>query len=165
MHFSGVVIDIFRNWTTVSSTDSLVRHAAFVSHRMGSRQGPRANARGTFYSLILYYMFLASCPGCYIDVRDVVAKRPNTGAAAVSAYLAHEKSAVMCELGRLIEHGDEDREPQGTGKRTIRGCLSKGAREVVSEFLKRGAGCDKDVLVPVAKNFRTMILVVGFKWH
>jgi len=165
VHFSGVVPDIFRNWKTVSSTDSLVRHAAFVSHRMGSRHDPRANARGRLYSLILYCIFLASCPGFYIDMRDVVAKRPNTGAAAGSAYLAYEKSAVMCELGRLIEDGDEDGEPQGTGKRTIRGCIRKGACEVVSEFFKGGAGCDEDVLLPVAKNFRTMILGVGLKWH
>jgi len=165
VHVSGVVPEIFRNWTTVSSTDLSVRHAALVSHIKGNRHDPRANARRKLYFLILYYTVLASRPGVYIEMRDVGAKHPETGAAAGSSYFAYEKSAVVCESGRLMQDGDNDGEPQRTSNRTIRGCLIKDARDVVGEFFKGGAGCDEDVLVPVAENFRTMILDVGLEWH
>ena len=48
-----------------------------------------------------------------------------------SSYFAYEKSAVVCELGRLMQDGDNDGEPQRTSTRTIRGCLIKDARDVV----------------------------------
>lgn len=72
---------------------------------------------------------------------------------------------MVCELGRLMQEGDHDREPQRTSNRTIRGCLIKDARDVVGESFKGGAGCDEDGLVTVSENFRTMIIDVDFEWH
>jgi len=131
VHVSGVVPEICRNWTTVSSTDPSVRHAAFVSHIKGNRHDPRANALRNLYFLILFFFVLASRPGVYIEMRDVSAKHPETATAAGSSYFAYEKSAVVCELGRLMQDGDNDGEPQRTSTRTIRGCLIKDARDVV----------------------------------
>jgi len=59
---------------------------------------------------------------------------------------------VVCELGRLMQEGDNDREPERKSNRTICGCLIKDARDVVGECFKGGAGCDEDGLVPASEN-------------